>query len=327
MSVGSQVHASMQNFSPGRRIPYDARSRQAVARIVRKTRAEVLQDRVPGITLDGSEGSMNRLADSISLVKLLKRHNDPADSYHMDEHEVVCVGHQFSDGVRFMSLTTPHLLLNMARAKNCGWQAQGHFDAAFNWCGKEIALIGFGMNSMGAHFNPVSVSIANSESKEGIENAYKATCSGLYTVFNSAKLCEGEKCDKCGFCTQVLEQVSEPDPAAPKGSIWNKHLLSIDAGNMHYQLDNPSSDNSKAFFATAKQLFGEDTKVGQCGHHVSCNIYYLFTVIKISISQSDMSVFLQPLHGASARFGNIFPARRISRSSTSIVIVCLRLRP
>ena len=124
MSVGSQVHASMQNFSPGRRIPYDARSRQAVARIMRKTRAEVLQDCVPGITLDGSEGSMNRLADSISLVKLLKRHNDPADSYHMDKHEVVCVGHQFSDGVRFMSLTTPHLLLNMARAKNCGWQAQ-----------------------------------------------------------------------------------------------------------------------------------------------------------------------------------------------------------
>jgi uncharacterized Ntn-hydrolase superfamily protein len=62
----------MQNFSPGRRIPYDARSRQAVARIVRKTRAEVLQDRVPGITLDGSEGSMNQLAESISLVHLLR---------------------------------------------------------------------------------------------------------------------------------------------------------------------------------------------------------------------------------------------------------------
>ncbi len=94
------------------------------------------------------------------------------------------------------------------------------------------------MNSMGAHFNPVSVSIAISESKEGIKNAYKATCSGLYTVFNSAKLCEGVKCEECGFCTQVLEQVSEQDPAAQKGSLWNKHLLSIDAGNTHYQLDN-----------------------------------------------------------------------------------------
>ena len=150
-------------------------------------------------------------------------------------------------------MTTPHFLINIAREKNCGWQAQGHFDAAFNWCGKEIALIGFGMNSMGAHFNPVSVSIANSESKKGIENAYKATCSGLYTVFNDANLCEEVNCDECGSCTQVLEQVSEPDPAAQKGSLWNKHLLSIDAGNTHYQLDNPSSDNSKAFFATQQK--------------------------------------------------------------------------
>ncbi len=106
----------------------------------------------------------------------------------MGEHEVVCVGHQFSKGVRFMSLSTQHLLLNMVRTKNCGWQAQGHFDAEFNWCGKEIALIGLGMNSMGEHFNPVSISITHSESKEGMENAYKATCSGLHTVFNSAQL-------------------------------------------------------------------------------------------------------------------------------------------
>ncbi len=158
---------------------------------------------------------------------------------------------------------------------------------------------------MGAHFNPVSVSIANSESKECIENAYKATCSGLYTVFNSAKLCEGVKCEECLFCTQVLEQVSELDPAALKGSLWNKHLLSIDAGNTHYQLDNLSSDNSKAFFTTAKELFGEDTNVGQCGHHDSCNIFYLFAVFKISISQCDV-----PLFGshcvAQARFSEIF---------------------
>ena len=91
-------------------------------------------------------------------------------------------------------------------------------------------------------------------------------------MFNDANLCEGVKCESCGFCTQVLEQISEPDPASPKGSLWNKHLLSIDAGNTHYQLDNPSSDNSKGFFATAKALFGEDIQVGQCGHHVTGNI-------------------------------------------------------
>ncbi len=87
------------------------------------------------------------------------------------------------------------------------------------------------MNSVGTHFNPVTVSIANSKSKEGIKNAYKATCSGLYTVFNSAKLCEGSKCEDCRFCTQIIEQISEPDPAAPKGSLWNKEFLSIDAAS------------------------------------------------------------------------------------------------
>ncbi len=30
---------------------------------------------------------MNRLADTICLIKLLARHNDPADDFNMDEHQ------------------------------------------------------------------------------------------------------------------------------------------------------------------------------------------------------------------------------------------------
>jgi hypothetical protein len=46
LSLGSQIHASMQNFSPGRHIPYDRRSRKAVDRLVRKTRQDVMSRRV-----------------------------------------------------------------------------------------------------------------------------------------------------------------------------------------------------------------------------------------------------------------------------------------
>ncbi len=59
MAVGSQVHANLQNFSPGRRVPYDARSQAAIARLTRRERAVVLEETAPGIKLDGSEGSMN----------------------------------------------------------------------------------------------------------------------------------------------------------------------------------------------------------------------------------------------------------------------------
>jgi hypothetical protein len=170
--LGTQVHASLQNFSPGRRVPSDQRSRKAVDRLVRRTRQKVMAERVGGIALNGSEGKLNELAESLSLVKFLERHNDLADPFHMDEHQPVCVGHQFKDGVTFMSLTTPHFLNNLARAENCGCQKQGHFDAAFNWCGKDFGMIGFGMNSMCAHFNRVSLSIVNSESEEAIKSAY-----------------------------------------------------------------------------------------------------------------------------------------------------------
>jgi hypothetical protein len=91
-------------------------------------------DRVPGIGIgigiDGTEGCMNRLHKSLCLEKLIARHNDPDDEFHMDEHQVVSVGHQFKHGVTFMTLTTPHFLNNMARADNCCFQTQGHFDGA-----------------------------------------------------------------------------------------------------------------------------------------------------------------------------------------------------
>ena len=56
--VGSQVHAGLENFSPGKRIPFDSRSQKAVARLVRSERKEIMAERVPGIDLDNSEGAM-----------------------------------------------------------------------------------------------------------------------------------------------------------------------------------------------------------------------------------------------------------------------------
>ena len=268
LSLGSQIHASMQNFSPGRHIPYDRRSRKAVDRLVRKTRQDVMSRRVGGIDLDGSEGAMNQLAESLSLVKLLEKHNNPTDPFHMDEHQPVCVGHQFKDGITFMCISSCHLMNNMARAVNSTCQIQGHLDGAFNWCKKDFALLGFGLNSMGAHFNPVSVSIVNSESKEAMEAAYQATCNGLFTLYNTAVLCEDPS---CGFCTQIFEQVSEDG-----GTKWKQYLLSDDAANLHYKLEKPSSDSISSFFSWAKDRFGDDCQVQQCGFHLSSKFPFRF---------------------------------------------------
>ncbi len=146
-----------------------------------------MADRVPGVELDGSEGSMTELAESLSLERFIARHNDPDDSYHLDQHEVVCYAFQFKNGVRFVNVTTQHMLNNLARAENCGWQKQAHFDGAFNCCEKEFGIIGIRMNRMGAHFNPVSLNIVNSESKAAITACWDATVQVFFSLYTTVK--------------------------------------------------------------------------------------------------------------------------------------------
>ncbi len=42
---------------------------------------------------------------------------------------------------------------------------------------------------MGAHYNSVSISIDNSESKTSLDWSYTVTCAGLYAMYNTARLC------------------------------------------------------------------------------------------------------------------------------------------
>jgi hypothetical protein len=182
----------------------------------------------------------------------------------MDEHQVVQVGHQFKDGVTFMTVTSPHLLNNMTRAvcaDNCKFQTQGHFANAFNWCNRDLALLAFGMNSMGAHYNPVSISIVNSESKTSMEWSYNVTCAVLYAMYYTARLCGIET---CGFCTQNKEQIED------KTGTFKNCLASEDATKLIFPLDKHSSDNPIHFFSWGKETFGADTTVLQCGHRLSC---------------------------------------------------------
>jgi hypothetical protein len=92
-SVGSQVHANLEDVSPCKRVPFDQRSQKAVVRLFRNERKEIMVERVLGIDIDCTEGCMNRIAEFICLIKLLAKHNDPADEFHMDEQVVVQVGY------------------------------------------------------------------------------------------------------------------------------------------------------------------------------------------------------------------------------------------
>jgi hypothetical protein len=67
-----------------------------------------MADRIPGVLLDGSEGSMIELAESLSLQRFIDRHNDPHDPYHLHPHEAVCC-------VRFLHTATQSMRSRISR--------------------------------------------------------------------------------------------------------------------------------------------------------------------------------------------------------------------
>ncbi len=71
------------------------------------------------------------------------------------------------------------MLLNFASMTNCGWQKQFHLDSAFNFCVKDFGLVGIGCNRMGAHFNPISLSIVNSDTRDAIESSWDTSVLGF----------------------------------------------------------------------------------------------------------------------------------------------------
>jgi hypothetical protein len=91
--TGSQVNANLKNFSPGKHVSSDRKSQAALNRLVRKNRKELMAARIPGINIDGTNGSMTLLVQSISLLRHIKKHTDPTDPYHLNEHQTFCLGY------------------------------------------------------------------------------------------------------------------------------------------------------------------------------------------------------------------------------------------
>jgi hypothetical protein len=74
------------------------------------------------------------------------------------------------------------------------WQIQGHWDGEFNWCNKDFGLLAFGLNRMGAHYNPVTITIANSESRTAYEHSFESAEAAFFSLYKSTRICSNEEC-------------------------------------------------------------------------------------------------------------------------------------
>ena len=101
-----QLVRNSNNFSPDKRTGPDLDSIRSARRIVSQQRRILALSNTSGVQLDTTNGAMTRLGGKMDLVRLIARHNDSEDDYHLNLHQVVCIGNQWKDGVTFMKLTT-----------------------------------------------------------------------------------------------------------------------------------------------------------------------------------------------------------------------------
>ncbi len=265
LQVGSVVVDHSKKISPLKRIPVTDKNVSATSRMVRQEWRVVLSsDLLDGITIDGSNGSMTQISEELSLPRLIQLHNDPNDAFHLNVHQPVSCGYHFEDGVTYMTISTVHLLINLARAKNTKREFQGHFDGSFGYCVKDFCFISFGVNQLGVHFNPVSFSISNTESKEGIKNAFRSSISGAYQVFRDIKRCENPGCLTCPMIRKA--DVDE----------FLQHRKSEEGLQNKFPIV-PASDNTPHFFSFAIEEFGPETRVLQCSKHMSGTSFVPFS--------------------------------------------------
>ena len=143
-ATGREHARNTSNFSPGKQTPRDSYAMRSAQRVVSKERRKLARKVTGGLEVNSEHGKMSLLDASMDLTMFIKRHNDQNDDFHLDMHQVVCIGAQWSGGVTFSSNSTLQLLFNLARALQSGWPMQVQTDGSFDFCDSKLGVIVFG---------------------------------------------------------------------------------------------------------------------------------------------------------------------------------------
>jgi len=110
------------------------------------------------------------------LQDQIKLHNDkPSKSNHINPNKMMVTSSQFSNCIVHWCMSTPNILLNVARGINSGEKMTLCMDGTFGTCSSETCLYGVRYGMMGGSTAPIGYSINPKESTDAI----RATFNGL----------------------------------------------------------------------------------------------------------------------------------------------------
>ena len=164
---------------------------------VMTSRKKLNDAQMEGHGLNGSFGSLSKFAERLNFSHLIQRHNDPDDDYHLDFFGPVVIGADIlaQNDVVHLNITSQWFLCNAFRSIMTGWGSQLNGDATHEFCRTAVDMIGYRVNSIGGHNNPLTWSIIPKGAEGSItyNMTYEETQAAALEMYDILKSCS--QCD------------------------------------------------------------------------------------------------------------------------------------
>ena len=168
--------------------------RRAVANLVAICRQEFHEKKLGVATTKwGPKAVLRHIATTADAYDVLRLHSGGRHPVKLDD--VICLGHQISDGVVFVSLSTFSLSLNLFRALNSAHPVVYQGDSTFKIAKEELCITTANTNELGNKNHIVALAITTVE----CSMAYSALYSYLVRILHAVKDldCRNSECELC----------------------------------------------------------------------------------------------------------------------------------
>ena len=252
----NSLRRGLERSSPDHRISHN--KLKLAQKLVGTARREIMLPILNGIPQTGKYSEFADLAISKDLGAAIKKHNADPVKHHLGLHDVYCTSHNIrKDQDLHFAFTTPHLLLNGARALAHCWPVGLHMDAGFKFCQYQLMINFLGWNSLGSHFNTWLYSFGSSENQWGYRDTLNGGICAFQALLRCVRDCGDENCDLCSD-----NRLIKLEPAVK--SYMQSAQFTKDPAKRGMPLDYVNADNNPSVAAAVEQ---HDVPVNICTAH------------------------------------------------------------
>ena len=185
--------------------PCEVSKFQCVRRVVKRAKQEEMKVKSPverGFVPNGGIGTIKEYAYNHSMKKLIMKHKDSQDSYHMGFFDMFVASSIFEDDSTDFSMffSNSFMLTTVLRILESGWPLNFAVDLFHRFCTADVKMIGYGMITLGGKHHPVlfgTIPDKHGESKRMYQSAWQVLCHTLRRFVRDWRPCANAACQHC----------------------------------------------------------------------------------------------------------------------------------